>query len=216
MDEAFEILIEEFGEHFPKEKISPEAAKTLKDSLPRNLINFLSEHGAGGFGEGLFWLTNPLDYELVCSEWLSNTSLTDVSRFHVIARSAFGNMLLWNNQTGSNVTIDPLAGTVYISAPDDVSTDKKKDRALSILLASQMNEDVDIEDIKDKPLFKRAIKKLGKISSDEMYAFEPALSIGGLPTIENMVKVKMEEHLILLSQLSEIREIHIDVSKHVG
>jgi hypothetical protein len=43
-----------------------------------------------------------------------------------------------------------------------------------------------------------------------MYAFEPALCLGGLPKLENLVKVKMIEHLVLLSQLAEIDYSHID------
>ena len=48
-----------------------------------------------------------------------------------------------------------------------------------------------------------------------MYAFEPALSIGGVPKIENLVKVKMVEHLVLLSQLSPIEITHFDANRHI-
>jgi hypothetical protein len=62
-------------------------------------------------------------------------------------------------------------------------------------------------------VLKKALKKLGPLHPDEMYGFEPALAVGGTSKIENLVKVKMIEHLILLSQLTEIELVHIDVRR---
>lgn len=35
------------------------------------------------------------------------------------------------------------------------------------------------EDLDDNPLFDRAMAKLGALEADEMYAFVPALALGG-------------------------------------
>ena len=76
-----------------------------------------------------------------------------------------------------------------------------------------MKKNFDFKDDKEKPLFKKALKKLGPLNSDEIYAFEPALSIGRLPKIENLVKVKMIEHLAMLAQLAEVDLVRMDIGR---
>ena len=54
-------------------------------------------------------------------------------------------------------------------------------------------------------LFKPAKKKLGTLRHDEMYGFVPALMFGGPDTLAHLEKVKAVEHLILLSQITELQ-----------
>jgi len=42
------------------------------------------------------------------------------------------------------------------------------------------------------------------LKPDEMYGFVPALMLGGLDTFDHLQKVKAVEHLMLLSQLTEL------------
>lgn len=82
-------------------------------------------------------------------------------------------------------------------------------------MATKEPDALDIEDEKEKKIFKRAVKKLGALRADEMYGFEPALVIGGAPKLDNLVKVKVIEHLILLQQFGKIEILHMDVSRHL-
>ncbi|WP_439853678.1 T6SS immunity protein Tdi1 domain-containing protein [Pseudomonas yamanorum] len=52
-----------------------------------------------------------------------------------------------------------------------------------------------------KPLFQRALAKLGPLGADEMYAFEPALCIRGKADLKHMKKVDIHVHLMILDQL---------------
>jgi hypothetical protein len=52
------------------------------------------------------------------------------------------------------------------------------------------------------PMFERALKKLGPLESDEMYAFEPALIAGGKMDVDKLAKVKLDQHLTILRQLA--------------
>lgn len=85
--------------------------------------------------------------------------------------------------------------------------------ALQSFFIGKDPKNLDIDDIKEKKLFQRALKKLGRLSQDEMYAFEPALCLGGLSILGNLRKVKIIPHLFLLEQLSEIEIMHLDVSR---
>jgi hypothetical protein len=68
------------------------------------------------------------------------------------------------------------------------------------------------KDHHDKPLFERALKKLGPLAADEMYGFEPTLALGGKADLKNLHKVKAVEHLVILAQLGE-RQIMRDIVK---
>ena len=50
----------------------------------------------------------------------------------------------------------------------------------------------------DELLFDTAFKRLGALSYNEIYGFEPALSLGGQPRPENIRKVRSDVHLALL------------------
>lgn len=75
------------------------------------------------------------------------------------------------------------------------------DRAFGIFLGATSRESLDFEDGQGKPLFNRVLMKLGPVAENEMYAFEPALCIGGKADLEHMVKLNMDVHLTFLEQL---------------
>lgn len=47
-----------------------------------------------------------------------------------------------------------------------------------------------------------ALGNLGPLAPDEMYGFEPALVAGGKMRLENLRKVKLDQHLTILRQLA--------------
>jgi len=64
---------------------------------------------------------------------------------------------------------------------------------------------LDEKDVDEKLLFERACKKLGPLEFNEMYAFVPALALGGTNKLEKLKKVKVIEHLNFLADLGEKR-----------
>jgi len=71
---------------------------------------------------------------------------------------------------------------------------------------------LDFEDIRQQPLFDRALRALGPLSAEEMYGFEPALALGGRAELGNLQKVDAVTHLILLAELGE-RKVMRDIVK---
>ncbi|MOA40072.1 hypothetical protein D3C78_1619060 [compost metagenome] len=69
--------------------------------------------------------------------------------------------------------------------------------------AFMVSRRVDTNDYGD--LFSPAKKKLGLLRDDEMYGFKPALVLGGPETLEHLEKVKIVEHLMFLSQISDLQ-----------
>lgn len=207
--------LEDFLTEFP---LQPGGVKPFKSSLdkyiervPDALIVFWQEVGWSGFADGLLWTTDPEEMQPVIELWLENVDLVDASLYTAITRSAFGEIHLWGKKTGMNVIIEPLFGTVTVFEPH--FSEDKEDLELIAFFGSKVKKNFDFRDDKEKLLFKKALKKLGPLNSDEIYAFEPALSIGGLPKIENLVKVKMIEHLAMLAQLAEVDLVRMDIGR---
>lgn len=210
MNTFFNIFLTEFPQIPNAVAIPPSRLADYRSRLPKALLDFWMDVGWSGYGDGILWSTAPDVFDPVIEAWLGETNLLE-ENYTVIARNAFGELYLWGRKTGMNVIIEPLLGTItnFQSTLDE----GREDSAMFAFFASKKQKSSDFYDWKDKPLFKKALKKLGPLQPDEMYGFEPALAIGGTPKIENLVKVKMIEHLILLSQLTEIELVHIDVRR---
>lgn len=178
-------------------------------------MEYWKNYGWGGYKDGLFGIINPSAFTPVVDAWLAGSAAQDRDVYHAFARTAFGELFLWGEKTGQTVTISPLDGIIYFY-PDDKRLLTRPDSAIASFFSDQSPDDLDFEDEKEKPLFKKSNKKLGKLKHDEMYGFEPALCIGGMPCIENLAKVKIIEHLLLLKQLGEIEIIPIEVGGYTS
>ncbi|USX11278.1 DUF1851 domain-containing protein [Oxalobacteraceae bacterium OTU3CAMAD1] len=215
MDEYFEMFLSDFGPQFSKAQPESAEIENFRGRLPNKLLEYWQIHGWGGYNSGLYWITNPQDYLPVVEVWLDRATISDKQNYFAIARTAFGRVFLWNKQTGQSVTIDSLSGFLITTPPDETLNHEDDTKALQYFISENEPDDVDFSDDTEKPLFKRALKKLGPLTSDEMYGFEPALCIGGIPKLENLVKVKIIEHLILLERLAEVEILHVDVRRHL-
>lgn len=187
----------------------------LMNSIDRN--DFDDEFGAPHFQRATARLgTLPEDemhgFEPALEAWIGDTPFMERDAYYVIARSAFGELFLWGEKTGQSLTIRSLWGMMF---PKDDSDEVAAGRANALIrsfIAFKKKKDLDQKDDLDKPLFERALNGLGPLASDEMYAFEPALAIGGVAQLKNLRKVKAVEHLVILAQLGE-RQVMRDIVK---
>ena len=193
MDVIFSIFLETFGDPVGHQPVPPSALDHYQGKLPNRLLDYWQEHGWCGYGGGLFWLVNPQDYEDVVAYWLSGTLFEARDTYHLIARSAFGDLYLWGENTGSVLTIAAYDGA-------HSSGDEERDNKIHGLLMWLMTECIYFDD-----LFEPARERLGTLAADEMYGFVPALMLGGSDSLERLEKLKAVEHLVLLAQLSELQ-----------
>ena len=70
--------------------------------------------------------------------------------------------------------------------------------------------DADFYDLNDKPLFQRALKKLGRIDVGECYGFVPALALGGSPDIANLKRLKAPEHFAIVVQTVDFKLVDVE------
>jgi hypothetical protein len=83
--------------------------------------------------------------------------------YAVIARSAFGEMHLGGLKSGANISIDPLYCTIRTSPPSARVTQEKQELAMGSFFATKNKKSFDFDDINEKALFKKALKKTGTL-----------------------------------------------------
>lgn len=197
MDKVFSKFLERFGRPVNRQEVPLSSIERYRGKLPNLLLEYWVEHGWCGYGDGIFWLVNPQDYDGVVASWIEGTKIGKRDTYHLIARSAFGDLYLWGEKTGFSLKITSIISRCIIH--NFVPTAEQMDRKLQDFLLS-----TDVESNDYDNLFRSAKSKLGTLKSDEMYGFVPALMLGGPDTLDHLEKLKAVEHLTLLSQLTEL------------
>ncbi|WDY56095.1 GAD-like domain-containing protein [Pseudomonas sp. PSKL.D1] len=196
MDEAFALFLETMDGPLCRQEVPPSSIERYKGKLPAQLLAYWQEHGWCGYADGLFWTVNPQEYEGVVEAWIGGTPLGSRDTYHLIARSAFGDLYLFGEQTGFSLKIVGYLGC-YVGSNRKVVN---MDRHVQNFFVMRDREADDFDD-----LFEPVKKKLGGLRYDEVYAFVPAMTLGGSGGLESAEKVKAMEHLVLLSQISALK-----------
>jgi len=198
MDKVFSRFLEKFGGAIDRREVPLSSIDRYQGKLPKLLLEYWADHGWCGYGDGIFWIVNPQEYEGVVASWIEGTKLQERDTYHLIARSAFGDLYLFGEKTGFSLKISSVLSRYVINNLDFRT--EEMDRHLQGFL---LTREVDANNYGD--LFKPAKKKLGPLRHDEMYGFVPALMFGGPDTLDHLEKVKAVEHLTLLSQIAELQ-----------
>lgn len=197
MDENFAGFLEDFGPAFDKRHVPVSSMDRYRGKLPDQLLAYWEDHGWCGYGKGLFWTVNPQEYEPVLEAWIGETQFMEEDAYHIIARSAFGDLYFWGEKNGA---------CLEISAPDSLCiyqpstmVGERMNFGVQAFFGSLFPDEIDFED-----LFNPALKKLGRLKYDEMYGFVPAIALGGPTKVDNLQRVKAVEHLVILAQLAPL------------
>ncbi|WP_413457748.1 GAD-like domain-containing protein [Herbaspirillum huttiense] len=203
-DEDLEYFISNIGEATKRSTVPAASLEKWRDKLPDQLLKYWQEEGWCEYANGLFCTVDPDDYEDLVDEWLADTGLDEIDSFHVIARTAFGELYLCGERTGRSVTIVcPL--NMVTALQNKLKEKSKEDQDFSIrsFFACSDSARFDMKDEGGEPLFERARSKLGPLEPHEIYGFEPAIVLGGKMHLENLAKVNANVHLTILRQFAE-------------
>lgn len=200
-DPHFEYFIEKFGKASYTVPVPEITLAQWADKLPPILMTYWREEGWSSYANGRIWTVNPDEYEDTKDAWLEDTPFAIIDNFHVIARSAFGNLYLCGEKTGRSLTISCLNNDI-LALKNKLKPKPlhEQDSSIQSFFGSRKPEDFDYPDANGKLLFERAIKKYGPLEPDEMYGFEPALVVGGSATLDNLRRLKLDPHLNILRQ----------------
>ncbi len=200
-DEDFAYFIEEFGEAEVRQQPHLEDIERWRGRLPDRLLQYWQDEGWCAYAKGLFWTVDPQVYEDTVDEWLDGSPLEQIDAYHVIARTAFGELYLCGEKSGCGVHVVPHLNAIFASDVKPKST-ARLEQLLPRFFSSMIVSDCEITDDQKQPLFNRALQTLGPLAADEMYGFEPALVAGGSKALSHLRKVKILPHLSILRQMA--------------
>lgn len=143
-------------------------------TVPADLRDVWAAVGLAGFGSGRLWLTDPAEWQPAVDAWTDGDD-----GWLCVSRNAFGTLRLW--RAGEVRSIHPVRGWVVPAAG----------LTLADALCSRDPDDVDLFDPDDRPLFERALARLGPTAADTVY--------GGGPTLADLALTPAVAHVTALA-----------------
>ena len=160
-----------------------EIIEKYKNQVPAELVQIWREDGLGTFLDGFLKVINPDEYlELVRETYYRG----DISI--PIFVTAFGDIITWEKNEFLGF-INYKFGTFDIFLED-----------LPMFLHSLSDESF-TDDYFELPLYKEAIEKYDMLDYEQCFGFVPLLALGGFKDVDHLDKVKMYEHILLITTL---------------
>ncbi|KVE85539.1 DUF1851 domain-containing protein [Burkholderia cepacia] len=207
MDQFMENFLgfKEFGPSIARRDVPPEKIEKFRGKLPDKLLEYWHEYGWCGYAKGLLWTVDPDEWEDELDAWLGETEFMERDAYYVIARTAFGELILWGERTGQSLKIITPYGMIFPSFDESKFERRGPDMAIQLFFSTCSKDAFDLLDIDKAPLFDRALEKLGPVDHTTMYGFVPALALGGTPALERLQKLDAHVHLDILSQVTDLQ-----------
>jgi hypothetical protein len=207
MDQFMDNFLDyqEFGPPGNRRDVPPEKIEKFRGKLPDKLLQYWEAYGWCSYANGLFWTVDPDEWEGALEDWIGDTPFMERDAYYVIARSAFGKLVLWGTNSGQSLKITTAYGLAYPSYDPDEFKEDGPDLTLQLFFSSSSREQYDMTDMEDKPLFEQALARLGPLDHDTMYGFVPALALGGESSLDRLQKLDAHVHLSILSQVTELK-----------
>jgi hypothetical protein len=201
IQEDIDDIIQENGDLASVRSVAPEIVAQFAGKLPILLTTFWSQRGIGTWANGLFTLCLPTDFQGLLSQVFSADRDFSHRDCHIIGYSAFGQLLVWSERHWVT-QIDLVTGRVSCPVLIDPTKAKNADIHMSTSLSVKKGA-LDCFDDDGKPLFARAVRKLGRPGPGQAFGFVPALAMGGAPSLDNIRIVPALEHFLFLAQLQQ-------------
>ena len=160
----------------------------LAKRIPAVMREILKKEGWCSYKEQVLWLTDPDDWTVSARAWFSDTA----DARQVFVRTAFGDLFVWDGQ-------------VYWYAMVHESIVARSDDDPNWFFSRTLPDKGFAPNTHLPPRVKAARKVAGSLEWDEMYAYVPALALGGSEKTSRIDRVKAREALVLLAGLAPVR-----------
>jgi hypothetical protein len=178
-------MFEKFKEIFPNDSpfqpIDSKAAAAYP-TLPNDILRFWEELGIGSQMNGYLKVVNPDDFQ----SFLEEAYMPQDGPAIAIFATAFADLLIWERDCIKQLNF--RRGTVRVAGTN-----------FAVFANHRLTKWENIAFSLDGGQFLEARERLGPCAYDECYGYFPALALGGSEKVENLQKVKLREHLMLLS-----------------
>jgi len=209
IERLYARFTKKLGEPTYSQLVSETCFEKYHGILPSALLTIWKKAGWASWANGLFWTVNPSDYDDLAELWLENTPFPEIDRYHIIARSAFGDLYAWGQNNNQYFTIACPVNALIAQEKKIRTPRDDANLSLGTFFSSRSKEGADMEDENGQSLFDQALEKLGPLAPDEVYGFEPPLFAGGAAAlrVDHLAKLKLDQHLTILRQLGGVPQI---------
>ncbi len=201
MESDFTELVGKYGPPAHAVPIAPAELDALAGRLPSELLAFWREYGLGMWLDGKFQFCRPADYAELVEQIFENDPDLLPSATHMVGFSAFGELLLWNEQH-ERVLVNLPWLTARVRAFDAPEPGDPPHLLLAtplFRLGREGSFDVFERDDAAEPLFARALARLGPLDLGQCYGFVPMLAFGGSAKLDRIERLDAEVHFSLLA-----------------
>ena len=207
MESLFTELVGEYGLPAHAVPMAPAELDALAERLPPELLAFWREYGLGTWLNGKFQFCRRADYAELVEQIFEDDPDLLPSATYMVGFSAFGELLLWNEQH-KRVVVDLLWLTARVDAFDVREPGDPTHFSITTplsMLDFEGSFDVFEQDEAARPLFARALARLGPLDLGQCYGFVPMLAFGGSAKLDRIERLDAEIHFSLLADAGRCR-----------
>lgn len=164
--------------------IEQKIVEKYNNAIPRKLFELWKHKGLGMFMDGYLKTINPDEYKNILNE-----SYFNAANSIPIMATAFGDIITWEeNKYVGLVRYKYGTSEIMISNYD--------------LFLVLLNNNSFVSRFFQIDLYEKAVDKYGTLNYDECFGYVPILALGGKESVNNLKKVKIREHIALITELA--------------
>ncbi|MBC1292258.1 DUF1851 domain-containing protein [Listeria booriae] len=166
------------------DRVTEDVCKKYSGSVPDELVNIWREYGVGTLLGGYLKLINPDDFQDILEEGYFRSEVSIP-----IFATSMGDVITWEDNRyvrKLNYRMGTFEGIAagFEFFLDDLASDYFKEKYFDLVQ------------------YQEAVEQLGEPAYDECFGYVPLLALGGAEKVENLQKVKLREHILLISALA--------------
>lgn len=165
-------------------KVPGEVLEKYKNLVPKEVIDLWQEYGLGTFMSGYFKVIDPEDFIDILQ--VSSQRYKDAV---VLFATAMGDLVLWAD--GYIRVLNFRYGVLTTVMPS------------LLLFLKSLHSDKFREDYLKWQPYPKAVESLGELSYEECFGYTPLLGLGGAEKVGNLEKVKLKEHILIITDLRD-------------
>ncbi|QDH18090.1 GAD-like domain-containing protein [Swingsia samuiensis] len=198
--------IKKYGVLKNQRNVSEEICQKYKGKLPQALIQFWREYGIGTWLDGKFQFCIPSDYADIVDILFEGDPDIRPQRTHIVGFSAFGDLLIWNEDLQTCEVNLPLSTMkIYQWNYNELGSKNYYLKGPIAALSFDHRYNFPTDNKNYTSLFKETLDVIGEITLGECYGFFPALALGGVPALKHIKKVDAKVHFNMLAQMGPLR-----------
>lgn len=164
-----------------EEKLPISVIEKYKHDVPVQVVEVWENHGFGSINNGYLRVVNPDDFQEVLKDTYNRYQMA-IPLF----TTAMGDILVWEDKY--------LLSLNYRKHEVNVVAKNFK------FFFNDIFDDYYLENALDWSPYPDAIKKYETPTFDECFGYVPLLGLGGTEKVENLKRVKLKEHIYLITE----------------